>query len=215
MTTTMEYPFRNKNLKHFLALLIAILFKSCSKDNPEALYKHLDLRKMASFIGKPVEDFENHYKQFRLNEGTILERPRFEIETQKGNYEVSVYGKYNHIDTTSVQRILTTIEGKRIENNEYSLSIELFEQLAKKNSKKLPYMTKIKLESSFSGEEVEFEDYETFYAKAKKEGVRSIMHLWILENENDNAYNLKFSDGKISFMIRGLPLIYSNINETE
>ncbi|WP_291860845.1 hypothetical protein [Marinilabilia sp.] len=208
MKTIMEYPFRNKKLKLLLALMITILFTSCSKDNTEAVYNHLDLRRMASFIGKPVEDFENHYKQFRLNEGAILERPRFRIETQKGNYEISIYGKSNHIDTTSVQRILTTIDGKRIDNNEYYLSIEVFEQLVKKNFKELPYMTKIKLESSFSGEEVEFEDYETFYAKAKKEGVKSIMHLWILENENDNAYNLNFGDNKISFLIRGLPLIY-------
>jgi hypothetical protein len=207
----MEYPFRNLKLKLFLALLIAILLTSCSKDNTEAVYNHLDLRKMASFIGKPVEDFEKHYKQFRLNEGVILERPRFEIETQKGNYEVSIYGKSNHIDTASVQRILTTIEGKRIANNEYSSSIELFGLLVKENFKELPSMTKIKFESSSLGEEVVFEDYATFYANAEKEGVKSIMHLWVLENENDNAYNLQYWDDNIFFSIRGLPLIYTDL----
>ncbi|RCW38852.1 hypothetical protein DFO77_1026 [Marinilabilia salmonicolor] len=37
------------------------------------------------------------------------------------------------------------------------------------------------------------------------------MHLWVLENENDNAFNLQYWDDNISFSIRGLPLIYTDL----
>ncbi len=199
--------------KYFLVTIsLFLLIMSCSRDESSRVYEDINLNELFGYIGKPIEHFKINYKMYQIVPEPILGEQSFEIETLKGNYLVDIIGKEIQNGVEQPQTLLALIIGKAVFQEEYPICIDHFEQIVRKYFKQLPYQTFIysnpdSYYGSF-GEKVEFSDYKKFYEKIKNEGIKTISHTWILEN--DVLCYLTLQNGQISFQIKGLPLLYSD-----
>jgi hypothetical protein len=160
---------------------------------------------LIKFIGRPIDDFKTHYNRFKIYPVDLVGEPRYNLETVKGNYLISIEGREAQSSEKDSRKILTIIDGQAETQEEFSKNLDHFEQLVKTHFKQLPYYTFVNFEPYKFGELVTFNSYNEFFEKVRNEGIKSISHTWILDK--GIVCHLVLDNTKLSFQIKGMPYL--------